>query len=149
MARPSSQASLSLSQLEHLLQKRRQQIAALDKERASIQRQLDSVDAKLRRLGGPGGGGGAGSRARNTKGLVHTLSDVMIAAGKPLGVGEILELVSDAGYHSTSANFRGIINQTLIKERSRFRNTDRGVYEAIPGGGRPPARRGRKPKIKA
>ena len=53
--------------------------------------------------------------------------------GKPMRVGEILEAVSATGYRSNSANFRGIINQTLIKERKRFNQAERGTY-ALKGG---------------
>jgi hypothetical protein len=43
-------------------------------------------------------------------------------------VGEIMDAVLATGYRSGSANFRGIINQTLIKDK-RFGQVERGVYE--------------------
>jgi hypothetical protein len=49
-------------------------------------------------------------------------------------VGDILEGVTSSGYRSGSANFRGIINQTLIKDK-RFGQVERGVYELKSGGG--------------
>ncbi len=42
-------------------------------------------------------------------------------------VGDILEAVTAGGYRSTSANFRGIVNQTLIKDE-RFHSAGRGSY---------------------
>jgi hypothetical protein len=43
-------------------------------------------------------------------------------------VGEIVDAVLAGGYHSKSANFRGIVNQTLIKDK-RFVSSGRGVYQ--------------------
>jgi hypothetical protein len=46
--------------------------------------------------------------------LVATLESVL-APGKPMSVGEIVEAVQKRGYQSNSANFRGIVNQTQGK----------------------------------
>ena len=43
-------------------------------------------------------------------------------------VGDIMDKVLATGYKSKSANFRGIVNQTLIKDK-RFAQVERGVYE--------------------
>ena len=51
------------------------------------------------------------------------------SSGKAMRVGEIVDAVTSTGYRSNSANFRGIVNQTLIKERKRFGQADRGLYE--------------------
>ena len=40
----------------------------------------------------------------------------------------LLQKVQAAGYRSGSANFRGIINQTLIKDK-RFGKAERGMYQ--------------------
>ena len=48
-------------------------------------------------------------------------------------VAEIMDGVLSTGYRSGSANFRGIINQTLIKDK-RFGQVERGVYELKAGG---------------
>jgi hypothetical protein len=37
--------------------------------------------------------------------------------------------VQKSGYRSNSANFRSIVNQTLIKERKRFGQAGRGIYQ--------------------
>ena len=59
----------------------------------------------------------------------------MKGKGKAMRVGEIVEAVQAGGYRSNSANFRGIVNQTLIKERKRFAAADRGLYQLRSGGG--------------
>jgi hypothetical protein len=123
----------SISQLESMLNSRRDQLAALAKERAQLEKQLGALDLKIRTLGGSRGSGAsidatASGRARNEKSLIATMEEVLTKAGKPMGVGDILEAVQASGYRSTSANFRGIINQTLILQRKRFTNAGRGLY---------------------
>jgi hypothetical protein len=59
--------------------------------------------------------------------LVATLESVL-ASGKPMSVGDIVESVQKQGYRSGSANFRAIVNQTLIKEK-QFSSAGRGVYQ--------------------
>ena len=132
---PRLPSRFTITQLENMLKARRTQISSLERERKQIQKQLDAVDAKIHALGGMDGGGKgaasgytAGGRARNPKSLVGTLEEVLTKAGKPISVGEILDAVQSSGYRSNSANFRGIINQTLIKERKRFANAGRGMY---------------------
>jgi hypothetical protein len=45
-----------------------------------------------------------------------------------MSVGEIVEGVQRRGYRSGSANFRAIVNQTLIKEKL-FGSAGRGIYQ--------------------
>jgi len=124
MARPST---LTIASLKQMLNARHNELAKLEKRRASLARELASLDRSIARIGGaPGAKGG---RARNEQSLTETLQSVLKEAGKPLGVGEILAAVEASGYRSSSANFRGIINQTLIKERKFFTSAGRGVYQ--------------------
>jgi hypothetical protein len=60
--------------------------------------------------------------------LVAALESVM-KKGDPMGVGDIVDAVQSSGYRSRSANFRGIVNQTLIKEKKRFSSPGRGMYQ--------------------
>ena len=50
--------------------------------------------------------------------------------GKQMGVSEIAEAVQAAGYKTSSANFRTIVNQALIRETDLFKKVSRGVYTA-------------------
>jgi hypothetical protein len=43
-------------------------------------------------------------------------------------IADITEAVEKSGYESSSVNFRGIVNQTLIKE-PRFKQESRGKYK--------------------
>jgi hypothetical protein len=129
MARPSALEGMTIAQLEGLIAARHDQLKKLSRERDLTQRQLDKLDEAIRKLSGRGGArtNGNGRRGRNEMSLVATLESVL-APGKPMGVGEIVEAVQRKGYQSNSANFRGIVNQTLIKEK-QFASTSRGVYE--------------------
>jgi hypothetical protein len=138
MPRPSTGGNLNIEELERILNTRRAEVNKLLRRRQTVQRRLDNIDRQIERVGGAraidgrrsGGGGGSGSRARNEKSLAEVMEDVLRAAGKPMGVGEMVEAAQAAGYRSNSPSFRAIVNQTLIKERKRFASTgERGMYQ--------------------
>ena len=144
MARPNSGLNFNIAQLERILNDRRSELSRLERQRSELQRKLEGLDRQIFKLNGGirgvkgrlgAAGGGGGGRARNARSLIETLEEVMRAHGKPMKVGEILDAVTATGYRSNSANFRGIINQTLIKERKRFAQAERGTYELKSGGG--------------
>jgi hypothetical protein len=121
-----SKASLSIVDLERLLKERRGSLQKLSKQRSELQKKLDVVDREIAKLGGSGKARTAGGRVRNDQSLVAVMASVL-KGKKPMKVGEVLQAVLSAGYQSTSANFRGIVNQTLIKEK-QFHQVDRGTY---------------------
>lgn len=124
MARPRATDVLSISELQTLINSRKTKIRQLRKERRTLAGRLARIDAELAVLGGQAG---ASLRPRNEKNLVDVIADVMGQHGKPMRVGEVTDAVMAAGYRSSSTNFKGIVNQTLIKER-RFTSPERGVY---------------------
>ena len=85
---------------------------------------MHALDRQIFRVEGRGGNG----RARNPKSLNDTMEQVLRQAGKPVKVGDIVASVLRTGYRSNSANFRGIVNQTLIKDK-RFVAPERGTYQ--------------------
>ena len=137
MARPSSNGGLAIAELERMLDQRKSDLTRLKKRRAEVERELAGIDRQIENIegrGGRGGGagrgrrGGPGSRPRNEQSLNDTIEAVLSKAGEALKVGDIVEGVSATGYRSTSANFRGIVNQTLIKDK-RFQSAGRGLYQ--------------------
>ena len=126
MGRPSVLAVTTIAQLEGLIAARQDRLKKLSRERDQTQRQLDKLDDAIRKLGGRVVNGN-GRRGRNEMSLVATLETVM-APGKAMSVGDIVEAVQRKGYRSGSANFRLIVNQTLIKEK-QFASAARGVYQ--------------------
>jgi hypothetical protein len=60
--------------------------------------------------------------------LVEALHDLL--KGRTMSVTEIASAVQEAGYRTTSPNFRTIVNQTLINRPELFRRVARGKYTA-------------------
>jgi hypothetical protein len=134
MARRATGSGMSIAQLEQLLAGRRQELNEKQREHAKLLARLHELESDIRRLGGSagrrgrgGGASGGGTRARNDKSLLETLEDVL-KGGKPMKVGDIAQAAQKSGYRSNSANFRSIVNQTLIKDK-RFGSAGRGVYQ--------------------
>ena len=133
MARPSNGANFNIAQLEQFLNQRRNELNKLYKQRTDLGKKLDGVEREIARLeGGMAGtgrrGGGRGSRPKNDKPLPDVVEQVMREAGRAMKVPEIAEGALAAGYKSNSANFKGIVNQQLIKDK-RFVQAERGVYQ--------------------
>lgn len=128
-----SNGSMSVAELERMLNKRKTELNRLMRRRGAILKRLEAVEEKIRRIGGTvrGGraGGGGGGRARNERSLADVIHDVLAKKGEPMRVQDIADAVRAAGYRSNSANFRGIVNQTLIKDK-RFSSPERGFYTA-------------------
>ncbi len=117
--------TLSINELERILDERRSELTGLIKERARLAKKLELLDERIGRL--DGFVSGRGGRAHNDHSLMESIEMVLKKAGKPLRVSQIIQAVLAEGYRSHSANFRGIVNQTLIKD-ARFVPTSRGVY---------------------
>ena len=118
---------MSISELQSMLQQRRSELNNLRKELAELHGKLDKLDRRIESLGGGGARGGRGGRARNEKSLTALMAEVLEKAGKPMAVGDIMQKVQSAGYRSSSANFRGIVNQTLIKDKQFTSSVRRDV----------------------
>lgn len=137
MGRPSKGSRFTILQLQNMLVSRRSQFDALGRKRTGILKRLHAIDEKIKRLDGPLRGAGSGGdragsftpggRARNPKGLVATMEEVL-ARGAAMSVGDIVAAIEKTGYQSSSPNFRAIVNQTLIKERKRFTHAGRALY---------------------
>jgi hypothetical protein len=125
MVRSGSVCGLSLAELEKLMQSRRAEVARLSRIRDRLRKKLEGVEAKLVAVAGESQ---KTTRARNHSSLQEIIHQVLAKEGGPLSVGEILERVQVAGYRSKSDNFRGIVNQTLIKDK-RLGKAGRGMYQ--------------------
>jgi DNA-binding transcriptional MerR regulator len=136
MPRPPT-AGFNIAQLERILHDRRSDLGRLERQKSELRRKLGGIERQIVRVQGSlrgRRGGGGRTRASNEQSLVATIESVMRDNGKPMRVGEIVEAVQAVGYRSNSDNFRGIVNQTLIKERKRFAAAERGLYH-LKGGG--------------
>ena len=123
MPRPRTRSDLSIAELENILSATRVKVARLERKRATLQRKLDAIDGEIAEMGGVGRRGG---RVRNDKSLNETLVEVLSKG--PMKVADLVAAVKSTGYRSNSANFRGIVNQALIKDK-RFVSQSRGLYQ--------------------
>ncbi|MBY0111406.1 MAG: hypothetical protein K2Y21_01190 [Phycisphaerales bacterium] len=117
--------TLSTAALQAEIRRRSKQSGALQRKYERLTNQLAELRKQIAAQGGaiPGGG-----RASNAVSLVDALAKVL--DGKTLGVTEAADAVLASGYITTSPNFRTIVNQTFIKNRSRFKKVARGRYTA-------------------
>ena len=98
------------------------QLAALDNEIATADGKRAAVRTRRQRQGQ------AGRRQRNKMNLVDALRKVL--GNKTMSVSDAAEAVQRAGYKTSSANFRTIVNQSLLANRKVFRKVSRGQYTA-------------------
>ncbi|GAB4385660.1 MAG: hypothetical protein Kow0022_12440 [Phycisphaerales bacterium] len=139
--------------LQKELERRASQIDELVAQRDELAAQLAELDAKIAEVGGavvsparrvpgrrPGRRGRSGRRpGRGAPGMKRPKNDMSLAEAmakllknKTLSVTEITSEVQKAGYKTHAANFRTIVNQTLIKD-PRFKKVARGQYTAANG----------------
>jgi len=122
-----SPASMTTEALAAELRKRQRVASSLQRKRDRLMAQLSEINAEIAALGGATSGLTPTGRARNAKKLPDALHDVL--QGHELSVTEAAESVQAAGYVSSAANFRTMVNQALLKDK-RFKKVRRGVYTA-------------------
>jgi hypothetical protein len=123
---PSSLAVIPVATLQAELRRRQRSVAPLQRRREKLVEKLAALDAQIRELGG--NATGTRIRPQNASNLNDALAAVL--KGKTMGVTEAADAVLKAGYRSNAANFRTIVNQTLIKSRQIFKKVGRGQYTA-------------------
>jgi hypothetical protein len=126
MAGRATLSSVSADALHAELNRRQYGLRRLEKQHAKLVKKLQKLEQQMESMGGMSRGG-RGRRARNKLSLVEVLAQVL--KGKTLGVPEAADAVMATGYTSNAANFRLIVNQTLIKS-DRFKKVSRGQYTA-------------------
>ena len=126
---------LSTDELQAELARRERAAQRLASKREKLLAQVAEIDAELadwgyEAVGGARGGtrGGGRKRPRNEMNLVDTLAKAL--KGKTMGVSEAADAAQKMGYRSSSANFRNIVNQTLLKHDDVFKKVGRGQYTA-------------------
>lgn len=128
-------ARVPIDDLQAELRRRHGSLRKLEAKRAKLATALETIERQIQSFGGmpgrrPAGGAGAAGgrrRPRNEMNLVEALAQVL--KGKTMSVTQVAQAVQDAGYRTTSDNFRTIVNQTLIKS-DRFKKVGRGQYTA-------------------
>ena len=123
---PSSLSAIPVTTLQAEIRRRQRSVTPLTRRREKLLAKLATLDAQIRELGGNVPGGRV--RPQNSTNLAEGLAAVL--KGKTMGVSEAADAVLKAGYQTNAANFRTIVNQTLIKNRSMFKKVGRGQYTA-------------------
>lgn len=136
--RSSSKASggkleaMATADLRAELRRRESTLRKLENRREKLAAQLAEVEGEIRGMGGTAdigvtARGQVRRRPRNEANLADSLVDLL--NGKTMSVTEAAEKVVEAGYRTTAANFRTIVNQTLLRDK-RFKKVSRGQYTA-------------------
>ncbi len=132
-------SGLSVDDLQAEIARRSRSNAKLLKQHAKAMKKLEEIERQIianggsisgsRRLrfGGPGVNLGR-KRPKNDMNLVEALTKTL--KGKTMGVTELAVAVQKNGYKTSAANFRTIVNQTLIKHPKTFKKIARGQYSA-------------------
>ncbi len=128
----SSLDNLSFDELQREMRRRERDMRRLVSKRDRLLAQVREVEDEINSLGGAGAfgvtaGGQPRRRPRNDSSLSEALLDLL--KNTTMSVTEAAEEVQRAGYQTTSASFRTIVNQTLIKD-PRFKKVSRGQYTA-------------------
>lgn len=126
--------SISAAELHRELQRRERGVVTIRRRRERLLAKVKELDAQLRATGVAVGGGN--KRPKNEVPLADALASVL--ARRTMSVTEVCQAVQEAGYRTTSPNFRTIVNQTVIKDK-RFKRVGRGLYTARKGKADSPA----------
>jgi hypothetical protein len=124
----SSLTSMPIAELQAELQRRERGIRKLERRRERLLKEMAQVDSELAAVGALSATGGIRRRPRNEMNLVDSLAKVL--KGKTMSVTDVTRAVQQAGYMTTAANFRTIVNQALIREKKMFKKIARGQYTA-------------------
>ncbi|RMH26317.1 MAG: hypothetical protein D6692_09460 [Planctomycetota bacterium] len=123
----SSLSALSVAELQLELRRRQREVNKLVRRRDKLAAELAELNAQIADLGGAAGGLTPTGRTRNAMTLPDALYQVL--QGRTMSVTDAADAVRAAGYHSTAANFRTMVNQALLKDK-RFKKVSRGQYTA-------------------
>ena len=124
--------SVTIDELTTELRRRQKDLDKLVEKRDRLAAQLAELDREIATVGGAGGFGITARgvirrRPRNTTNLADAL--VAELKGKTMGVSEVADAVLASGYRTSAANFRTIVNQTLLRDK-RIKKIARGQYTA-------------------
>ncbi|MBA3314501.1 MAG: DUF4777 domain-containing protein [Planctomycetota bacterium] len=117
--------SLSVAELEQMLDHRRAELTALTTRRVKLASELAECDARIGQLEGTRSGarkGGkvalrkkpGGGRGRKQPALKKIIVEVLQKSKKPLSVDEIVDRVQATGYKSSSDEFRKVAYLNLF-----------------------------------
>ncbi|MFG0242650.1 MAG: hypothetical protein ACF8R9_07705 [Phycisphaerales bacterium JB054] len=141
----------SAGELQAELQRRSRDLATLEAKRDELLSKVDGIEAEIAAINGALGASTVSARGRRSAGRPRAGAPIRVTRmaggrrprnesslevalantlkGKTMGVSEVAAAVQEAGYKTTSPNFRTIVNQTLIKS-DLIKKIGRGQYTA-------------------
>lgn len=130
-----SLSGMSVGELQRELRRRERGVQVLVRKRDKLMEKVHALDSEIAALGialGSRRSATGRRRPRNDSNLADALVGVLKT--RTLSVTDVAQAVQEAGYMTTSPNFRTIVNQTLIKDK-RIKRVGRGLYTAKGGTG--------------
>lgn len=125
--------TLSVAELERMLENRRAELTELTEKRERLAAELAECDRQIAEMNGGavrGRGRGRGrrvvvrkrrpGRVRNQPPLKQFVADVLEKHKKGLSLDDLSERVLGAGYKTNSGKFKNTLYQTLYNSRDRF-----------------------------
>ena len=129
----------TIAELQRLLEAKRAEITKLGKQREIAQNKVDELDILIAKNEGVGFNkrkmfqyiisSGEGAPTQNKMPLAEMMIAALGDTKGPMGVQDIMAAVLKSGYVTKSKHFRGIVNQTLIKDNRFAKGNGRGMYK--------------------
>jgi hypothetical protein len=122
--------SLSLAELEKLIEGRQAQVETLLKKRDQLVDTIEKLDAEIQDFLTTGGSGRRASkkRVKNESSLRTVVQDVLAKNKKGLSLTDLTQQVNDTGYKSHSRNFKNVVYQCLYHTDSIVHDESTGLY---------------------
>lgn len=118
-------ATMSIADLHAEIRLRERGAKGLLRRRNTLLKKIAKLDAAIA-AAGVGGGGGGRVRAKNEMSLVEALRAAL--KGKTMSPTDAAAAVQKAGYRTSSANFRTMVNIALAAKENGFKRVGRGMY---------------------
>jgi DNA-binding transcriptional MerR regulator len=120
---------LTLSEITKLLNDRKSELKKLLRKKESYQRKMEELDEQIDELQGAGSIDGiGGKRPQNVKPLHAYVREVLGKTKKGLPLGKLADKVLEAGYQTTSSNFKSTLYQCLYNNEDIVRDENSKNY---------------------
>lgn len=122
--------TLSLADLEKLVEERRASVEALLKKRELLSESIEKLDAEIQDFLTTGRSRRRGSRkrAKNESSLRTVVLEVLTKNKKGLSLQDLADQVKVSGYKSHSRNFKNVVYQCLYNTDTIVHDNSTGLY---------------------
>lgn len=127
-----SSTQMSVADLEKLLSSRKSELNELYRQREKLLSDLDRVSYRIGVLGGTISEDGRSayfSRPRNAKSLRKHVLQILAENKRGLSLSKLVEKVLEAGYRTSSTNFKNVLYQCLYNAVEIEHDSETGNYK--------------------